>query len=179
MTNNRSTNMTPDFTTYTAHLGTPLESYSPMKTRSSPLLGRTQLKPQTLAGSSLQNPTRSTHFNLTNHSTATMETMPEATVSMKRLGGGSLKPATDLSPVSEKGEGGGNMFELFRTHDGEEEYTVYVREDGKKFYVDWEEQVRCLCRYDYLSLLPRLHSTILLEWGLGTRLVCIHHLVYQ
>lgn len=35
---------------------------------------------------------------------------------------------------------GGNMFELFRTYDGEE-YTVYVREDGKRFYVDFEEQV--------------------------------------
>ncbi len=43
----------------------------------------------------------------------------------------------DLSPVSEKG---GNVFELFRTYDGEE-YTVYVREDGKRFYVDWEEEV--------------------------------------
>ena len=35
---------------------------------------------------------------------------------------------------------GGHMFELFRTYDGEE-YTVYVREDGKRFYVDFEEQV--------------------------------------
>ena len=34
----------------------------------------------------------------------------------------------------------GNMFELFQTSDGRE-FTVYVREDGKKFYVDWEEQV--------------------------------------
>ncbi len=33
----------------------------------------------------------------------------------------------------------GNMFELFRTFEGEE-FTVYVREDGKKFYVDFEEQ---------------------------------------
>ena len=32
------------------------------------------------------------------------------------------------------------MFELFRTYEGEE-YTVYVREDGKRFYVDFEEQV--------------------------------------
>ena len=32
------------------------------------------------------------------------------------------------------------MFEIFRTYDGEE-YTVYVREDGKRFYVDFEEQV--------------------------------------
>ena len=32
------------------------------------------------------------------------------------------------------------MFELFRTYGGEE-YTVYVREDGKRFYVDFEEQV--------------------------------------
>ena len=46
----------------------------------------------------------------------------------------------ELSPVSEGGlNAGGNMFELFRTFDGEE-FTVYVREDGKKFYVDFEEQ---------------------------------------
>ena len=37
------------------------------------------------------------------------------------------------------------MFELFRTYDGEE-YTVYVREDGKRFYVDFEEQVGTTCR---------------------------------
>ena len=37
------------------------------------------------------------------------------------------------------------MFELFRTYDGEE-YTVYVREDGKRFYVDFEEQVSTRCR---------------------------------
>lgn len=43
----------------------------------------------------------------------------------------------ELSTLSEKT---GNMFELFRTHDGED-YTVYVREDGKRFYVDFEEQV--------------------------------------
>jgi hypothetical protein len=43
----------------------------------------------------------------------------------------------ELSVVSEKG---GNIFELFRTHDGEE-YTVYMRDDGKRFYVDFEEQV--------------------------------------
>lgn len=51
----------------------------------------------------------------------------------------------DMSPVGEKG---GNMFELFQTYDEEEEYTVYVREDGKRFYVDWEEQVgACGCCY--------------------------------
>ncbi len=33
----------------------------------------------------------------------------------------------------------GSIFELFRTFEGEE-FTVYVREDGKKFYVDFEEQ---------------------------------------
>lgn len=31
-------------------------------------------------------------------------------------------------------------FKIFRTHNNEE-YTVYVREDGKMFYVDWEDQV--------------------------------------
>lgn len=41
---------------------------------------------------------------------------------------------------NERTKGSGNMFELFRTYDGEE-YTVYVREDGKRFYVDFEEQV--------------------------------------
>ena len=53
-----------------------------------------------------------------------------------RRGGGVV--GEELSTVSEKT---GNMFELFLTHDGEE-YTVYVREDGKRFYVDFEEQVR-------------------------------------
>ena len=49
-----------------------------------------------------------------------------------------MRGEDDMSPMGEKG---GNMFELFRTYDEEEEYTVYVREDGKRFYVDWEEQV--------------------------------------
>ncbi len=52
----------------------------------------------------------------------------------------------DLSPVNDKG---GNVFELFRTYDGEE-YTVYVREDGKRFYVDWEEEV-CTAKYFYFQ----------------------------
>ncbi len=43
--------------------------------------------------------------------------------------------------VSTTSEKAGNVFELFRTHDGEE-FTVYAREDGKKFYVDFEEQVK-------------------------------------
>lgn len=42
--------------------------------------------------------------------------------------------------LSQTGETGRTMFELFRTFDGEE-YTVYMRDDGKKFYVDFEEQV--------------------------------------
>ena len=53
-------------------------------------------------------------------------------------GGGRGGVSEDDTPTGEKG---GNMFELFRTYDEEEEYTVYVREDGKRFYVDWEEQV--------------------------------------
>lgn len=56
----------------------------------------------------------------------------------------SLTSAHHLPTVQESSgsgaEGAGNMFELFRMHDGEE-YTVYTREDGKRFYVDWEEQV--------------------------------------
>lgn len=53
--------------------------------------------------------------------------------------GQNLHKNEDLSPFRERRE---NMFEMFRTYDGIEEYTVYVREDdGKKFYVDWEEQV--------------------------------------
>lgn len=48
----------------------------------------------------------------------------------------------DLSAVmSTASDKPGNIFELFRTKDGEE-FTVYVREDGTKFYVDFEEQVR-------------------------------------
>ena len=38
------------------------------------------------------------------------------------------------------GEGGRTTFELFKTYDGDE-YTVYMRDDGKRFYVDFEEQV--------------------------------------
>ncbi len=47
-----------------------------------------------------------------------------------------------LSPVSEKSvpvPNAGSIFELFHTFEGEE-FTVYKREDGKKFYVDFEEQ---------------------------------------
>jgi hypothetical protein len=39
----------------------------------------------------------------------------------------------EISPTGEA------IFELFRTYDGVE-YTVYMREDGKRFYVDFEEQ---------------------------------------
>ena len=42
--------------------------------------------------------------------------------------------------ISQTGEAGRTTFELFRTYDGEE-YTVYMRDDGKRFYVDFEEQV--------------------------------------
>lgn len=42
--------------------------------------------------------------------------------------------------TSPTGEANRTTFELFRTHDGEE-YTVYMRDDGKRFYVDFEEQV--------------------------------------
>ena len=66
-------------------------------------------------------------------------------VDPKRPKGGEVQ--TDSS--ANEAEGGssaavdqpsGNMFELFKTSDGRE-FTVYIREDGKKFYVDWEEQV--------------------------------------
>jgi hypothetical protein len=32
------------------------------------------------------------------------------------------------------------QFKLFRTHSNQE-YTVHIKEDGKMFYVDWEDQV--------------------------------------
>lgn len=53
-----------------------------------------------------------------------------------------MTSAHPLTTVQENGPEGaaGNLFELFRMYDGEE-YTVYTREDGKRFYVDWEEQV--------------------------------------
>ena len=50
-------------------------------------------------------------------------------------------PPSDITSVSRASEHGREMFEIFRTLEGEE-YTVYVREDGKRFYVDWEEQVK-------------------------------------
>ena len=46
----------------------------------------------------------------------------------------------DMASVSRANGHRRDMFEIFKTFEGEE-YTVYVREDGKKFYVDWEEQV--------------------------------------
>ena len=46
------------------------------------------------------------------------------------------READELSP----GELTRTTFELFRTYDGEE-YTVYMRDDGKRFYVDFDEQV--------------------------------------
>ena len=53
----------------------------------------------------------------------------------------------EISPTGEA------IFELFRTYDGEE-YTVYVREDGKRFYVDFEEQVHVHVRYERLFYSP-------------------------
>ena len=56
-------------------------------------------------------------------------------------GGGVMRKEVsngELSPAIEKG-GSTSMFELFQTHKGEE-FTVYVRDDGKRFYVDIEEQ---------------------------------------
>ena len=49
------------------------------------------------------------------------------------------------------GNGENNMeFKIFRTIDNEE-YTVYVRDDGNIFYVDWEQQVgmaySIICEY--------------------------------
>ena len=49
---------------------------------------------------------------------------------------------SSLEPVpTPHGNGENNMeFKIFRTIDNEE-YTVYVRDDGNIFYVDWEQQV--------------------------------------
>lgn len=66
---------------------------------------------------------------LSGYCSSNMETIPE---------GQNSHTNEDLLPFRELRE---NMFEMFRTYDETEEYTVYVREDGKKFYVDWEEQV--------------------------------------
>ena len=52
------------------------------------------------------------------------------------------RPSEEVS-----GEMARTTFELFRTYDGEE-YTVYMRDDGKRFYVDFEEQV-CYTRMLY------------------------------
>ena len=79
-------------------------------------------------------PTRPQHLQtarLSDCSTATLEVMSQIATNHQSTDEG-------LSP-----DRGGSMFELFRTFDGEE-YTVYVREDGKRFYVDWEEQVGTL-----------------------------------
>lgn len=59
----------------------------------------------------------------------------------RTYGSGTSSSHHPLTTVLENGAEGTatNMFELFRMHDGEE-YTVYTRDDGKRFYVDWEEQ---------------------------------------
>ena len=57
---------------------------------------------------------------------------------------------TDLSMRNET-VSGSHMFELFRSYEGEE-YTVYVREDGKRFYVDFEEQVWNPLNYNVIDL---------------------------
>ena len=51
--------------------------------------------------------------------------------------------STSREDISSTNEIRRSMFELFRTYDGEE-YTVYMRDDKKRFYVDFEEQVRAL-----------------------------------
>ena len=62
--------------------------------------------------------------------------------------------ATTTGELSAISEISGSMFEMFRTYDGKEEYTVYVREDdGKKFYVDWEEQVSIVLLHNKLIIL--------------------------
>ena len=75
---------------------------------------------------------------LSSPSNATMETGVEDRVRYQGEHRNVGTAGEELSTLSEKP---GNIFELFRTHDGEE-YTVYMREDGKRFYVDFEEQVR-------------------------------------
>lgn len=66
-----------------------------------------------------------------------------------RGGGGSI----DVSSESGKEM----TFELFKTFDGQE-YTVYVREDGKRFYVDWEDQVKEEpTTYTYIIYISSLH----------------------
>lgn len=78
------------------------------------------------------------------YSTATMESITDTETphTHESDGGGVVRSKVgnigERSPASEKG-GSVSMFELFRTHKGEE-FTVYVREDGKRFYVDFEEQ---------------------------------------
>lgn len=73
---------------------------------------------------------------LTNPNSATMDSASERKV---RRGESHVKEGLEeQSPTGEMNRR--SMFELFRTYDGEE-YTVYMRDDGKRFYVDWEEQV--------------------------------------
>ncbi len=73
------------------------------------------------------------HLTGGTYSTSTLESIND---------GDTPHTQANLSPVSEKSVAAanvGSIFELFRTFEGEE-FTVYVREDGKKFYVDFEEQ---------------------------------------
>ena len=50
-----------------------------------------------------------------------------------------LQTLSLTSSVNEQGKE--LLFELFKTFDGQE-YTVYLREDGRRFYIDWEDNVR-------------------------------------
>lgn len=51
----------------------------------------------------------------------------------------SVKAGSEQKEGVDGGAHSGNMFEIFEMDDGRE-FTVYVREDKKKFYVDWEQQ---------------------------------------
>ena len=76
-------------------------------------------------------------MQFSNQNSAVMDRIPKRNFKERSTSG------EDISSTSEIRH---NMFELFRTYDGEE-YTVYMRDDKKRFYVDFEEQVRALYSY--------------------------------
>ena len=105
-------------------------------------------------------------------------------VDPKRARDGEVKTSSLVNEVEEESSGAvdqpsGNMFELFQTSDGRE-FTVYVREDGKKFYVDWEEQVRteCCTSSEYTRLVRWQHCQ-LHDLGSSTRALVLCPLLYS
>ena len=72
---------------------------------------------------------------------------PSSSYSQEHFRTGSIK--TSPSPATENNA----EFKIFRTHSNQE-YTVYITEDGSMYYVDWEDQVTNM---NYVLIMVMLH----------------------